>query len=37
MTVESFEELSTLFIETSFHLAFDKIPELISLKDIFLE
>lgn len=37
MSVEYFEDLSDLLIETSFHLTFDNIPQLISLKDVFLE
>ena len=36
MNVKEFEELSGLLIETSFHLSFDKVPKLISLKDVFL-
>ena len=37
MNVKSFDELSALLVETSFHLTFDNIPQLISLKDVFLE
>lgn len=37
MNVNSFDELSDLLLETSFHLTFDKIPQLIPLKEVFLD
>ena len=37
MNVNGFDDLADLLLETSFHLTFDKIPQLIPLKEVFLD
>ena len=37
MNVKDFNDLSKLFIETSFNLLFLKVPYLLSLQDVFID